>query len=188
MDPTPISRARAIVVMGVSGSGKSTVALGLAGHYGFGLLDADDFHSDAARAQMARGIPLADAQRVPWVRRLGEQLRLRAEAGHCSVLAFSGLRREHRDLLRGCGVPMRFVFLYAAPAVIAARLAARGGHFMPASLLESQFEALQPPTDEPGVIAIDVAATPQAVLAEAIAKLDRDLPFSLREMVPPSGG
>lgn len=187
MNPTQLFQPCAIVVTGVSGSGKSTVALALAGHYGFGFLDADDFHSEEARAQMAAGVPLDDAQRVPWVRRLGEQLRLRADAGRSSVLAFSGLRREHRERLRGCGVPMRFVFLHAAPAVIAARLAARGGHFMPASLLDSQFEALQPPADEPDVIAVDVATTPQDVVTGAIVRLDRDFPFSPWEKVPPDG-
>jgi gluconokinase len=172
MNSTQLPQPCAIVVMGVSGSGKSTVALALAEHYGFEFLDADDFHSDAAKAQMATGVPLGDAQRVPWVMRLGEQLRQHADAGQSSVLAFSGLRHEHRELLRACGVPMRFVFLHAAPAVIAARLAARGGHFMPTSLLDSQFQTLQPPADEPDVIAVDVATSPDAVLAEAIAKLD----------------
>ncbi|MFT4248288.1 MAG: gluconokinase [Pseudomonas sp.] len=177
-DPQGTAAVQAIVVMGVSGSGKSTVALSLADHYGFTFLDADDFHSDAAKAQMAAGMPLTDAQRVPWVRTLGAQLRRLADAGRSAVLAFSGLRREHRVLLRACGVPMRFVFLHAAPAVIAARLAARGGHFMPASLLDSQFEALQPPQNEPDVIALDVADSTQAVVAEAIARLD--LAFPLR--------
>lgn len=161
-----------IVVMGVSGCGKTTVAMTLARHYGFDFLDADDFHSDQARAQMARGIPLTDAQRVPWVRRLGEQLRQRATAGRSSVLAFSGLRRAHRAQLRDCGVPMRFVYLDASPTAIAARLAARSGHFMPASLLNSQFAALQRPNDEADVITVSAGVPPSAVVTEAIARLD----------------
>ena len=172
--------------MGVSGSGKSSVAQALADHYGFVFLDADDFHSEQARAQMAQGIALSDAQRLPWVKRLGEQLHLRADAGNASVLAFSGLRHEHRMLLRAFGVPMRFIFLHATPTVIAARLATRGGHFMPASLLNSQFEALQPPTDEPDVIAVNVDAPLPAVVAEAIARLDRDTPFALDCLHPVS--
>ncbi|WP_434031716.1 gluconokinase [[Pseudomonas] boreopolis] len=183
MNPTQLSPARAIVVMGVSGSGKSTVASALARHYGFDFLDADDFHSDEAKAQMAGGTPLSDEQRVPWVRRLGERLRQLADAGRSSVLAFSGLRREHRDLLRGCGVPMRFVFLHGSAGVIASRLSARGGHFMPSSLLGSQFDALQPPADEPDVIAVDVARPPQEVVAEAIAKLDQ-APPGARKALP----
>lgn len=173
---SPASPARAIVVMGVSGSGKSTVAQGLARHYGFSLLDADDFHSNESRAQMASGIPLTDAQREPWVDALGAALRDFAERGQSVVLAFSGLRREHRQRLRASGVPMRFVFLHAAPAVIAARLGARAGHFMPAQLLDSQFQALQPPADEPDVIAVDVDAPLEEVLAHAIAGLEQPRP------------
>jgi len=164
--------ARAIVVMGVSGSGKSTVAQGLARYYGYSLLDADDFHSNESKAQMASGIPLTDAQREPWVDALGAALRDFTERGQSVVLAFSGLRREHRQRLRGSGVPMRFVFLHAAPAVIAARLGARAGHFMPPHLLDSQFQALQPPTDEADVVAVDVDATLEDVLARAIAGLE----------------
>jgi gluconokinase len=163
----------ALVVMGVAGSGKSTLAQALATHYHGVFLDADDFHSAAAKAQMAAGSPLTDAQRVPWVRALAAALQRHAAAGERVVLAFSGLRREHRALLRACGVPLRFVFLHAPAAVIAARLAARGGHFMPATLLDSQFSALQPPGDEADVVAVDVSAAPASVLAEAIAKLER---------------
>src|SRR5688572_19699934 len=139
----------AIVVMGVSGSGKTTVALGLAGHYGHDFLDADDFHSDEARAQMNAGIALTDAQRDPWVASLANELARQARRGKSTVLAFSGLRAAHRQRLRESGVPMRFVFLHAAPAAIAARLAARTDHFMSAALLASQFEALEIPAVEP---------------------------------------
>lgn len=171
--PLPTPAAHATVVMGVSGSGKTTIAQALAAHYGHVFLDADDFHSAQARAQMAAGTPLSDAQRVPWVQALGRELRALADAGRSSVLAFSGLRREHRALLRACGVPMRFVFLYAPAAVIAARLGARAGHFMPPALLDSQFAALQPPADEPDVLAVDVSAAPASVLAEAISRLEQ---------------
>ena len=169
--PSP-SDAIAIVVMGVSGSGKSTVAQALARHYGFALLDADDFHSAAAKAQMASGVPLTDAQREPWVDALGEALRQFTARGESVVLAFSGLRSAHRQRLRAAGVPMRFVFLHADAAVIARRLGLRAGHFMPPALLASQFEALQPPADEPDVVAVDVGAPLDAVVARATAGLD----------------
>lgn len=169
---TCLSIPHAVVVMGVSGSGKTTIAKALAAHYGLVFLDADDFHSSEARAQMAAGTPLSDAQRLPWVQVLGRQLRMLADAGRSSVLAFSGLRREHRTLLRGCGVPMRFVFLHAPAAVIADRLGARAGHFMPPTLLDSQLQALQPPGDEPDVIAVDVTPPVAQVVADAIARLD----------------
>ena len=168
----PLSSAPlAIVVMGVSGSGKSTVARALADHYGFALLDADDFHSAAAKAQMASGVPLTDAQREPWVDALGEALRQYTGRGESVVLAFSGLRSAHRQRLRASGVPMRFVFLHADAAVIAARLGLRAGHFMPPALLASQYEALQPPADEPDVVAVDVDAPLAQVVAAAVAGL-----------------
>lgn len=130
---TPASASPlAIVVMGVSGSGKTTIAQALAAHYRFRFLDADDYHSVAARAQMAAGQPLTDAMRLPWVELLSATLRDCVQAGESVVLAFSGLRSAHRQLLRNSGVPMRFVFLHAAPHVIAARLSTRAGHFMPA--------------------------------------------------------
>ena len=162
----------AIVVTGVSGSGKTTVALGLAGHYGCAFLDADEFHSDQARAQMRAGIALTDAQRAPWVALLANELQRLAGQGKSAVLAFSGLRAAHRQRLRESGVPMRFVFLHAAPAAIAARLAARTDHFMSATLLASQFEALQIPAFEPDVVAVQTDGSPAQVLERVIAALE----------------
>lgn len=168
----PFSSPLAIVVMGVSGSGKSTVAQALARHYGFLLLDADDFHSVEAKAQMASGVPLTDAQREPWVDALGAALRKCVERGESVVLAFSGLRQAHRQRLRNSGVPMRFVYLHGAPEVIAARLGGRAGHFMPATLLDSQFTALQPPAGEPDVVTVDIDATLDEVVAKAVSQLE----------------
>ncbi|HEY0334866.1 MAG TPA: gluconokinase [Stenotrophomonas sp.] len=162
----------ALVVMGVSGSGKSTVAAELALHYGALYLDADDYHDDQARTQMASGVPLTDLQRAPWVARLSATLADQAKANRNTVLAFSGLRHEHRQRLRQSGVPMRFVFLHASPEVIAARLGARVGHFMPAALLDSQFAALQSPDDEPDVVAIDIDGPPAEVLARTLHALE----------------
>ena len=162
---------RAIVVMGVAGSGKSTVARALASHYGHVFLDADDFHSAEAKARMAAGAPLTDAQREPWVDALASELRRVVDEGHSCVLAFSGLRAAHRQRLRGSGVPLRFVFLHASPPVIAARLASRTGHFMPPLLLESQLEALQSPVGEPDVIAVDVGDSQTQVLQRVIEAL-----------------
>ncbi|MEA9589467.1 gluconokinase [Xanthomonas sp. WHRI 10064A] len=169
---TPASASpMAIVVMGVSGSGKTTIAQALAAHYRFRFLDADDYHSVAARAQMAAGQPLTDAMRLPWVELLAATLRDCVNAGESVVLAFSGLRGTHRQLLRGSGVQMRFVFLHAAPHVIAARLSARAGHFMPPSLLDSQLQTLELPLDEADVVSVDVDATVPEVVRDAIAQL-----------------
>lgn len=163
---------QAIVVIGVSGSGKTTLARTLAAHYGYLFVEADDFHSPEARALMGAGVPLDDALREPWVEALAHELRRLAQQGQSSVLAFSGLRAAHRQRLRDSGVPIRFVFLHAAPDVIAARLAERRDHFMPATLLATQFEALQPPYAEPDVLAVDVSGSPAQVLARAISALE----------------
>lgn len=168
MSATPI----ALIVIGVAGSGKTTVARGLAQHYGYEFLDADDFHSVEAKAQMASGIPLTDAQREPWVAALVQALQANEQVGRSSVLAFSGLRAAHRQTLRESGVPLRFVFLHVDPSQVAARLQQRSGHFMPAGLLDSQFTALQNPASEPDVLSIDVVGTPAEVLARVIAALE----------------
>lgn len=147
---------RAIVVMGVAGSGKTAVAQALAARLGHGFLDADDFHSAAAKARMAAGVPVDDIERDPWVEALACALRQRAEADGTTVLAFSGLRARHRQRLRDTGLPMRFVFLHAPPHVIAGRLALRRNHFMSPALLSSQLEALEVPDGEPDVVAVPV--------------------------------
>jgi gluconokinase len=166
---------RAIVVMGVAGSGKTTVARALARHYGYAFLDADDFHTGDARARMAGGVPLTDALREPWVDALADALRMEARQGRSCVLAFSGLRAAHRQRLRDTGVPMHFVFLDAPPHVIAARLAEREDHFMPPALLASQLEALEFPTGEADVLAVNVERPLPEVLDRIIAALDPDV-------------
>lgn len=162
----------AIVVIGVAGSGKTTVARALAQHYGYTFLDADDFHTANAKAQMEAGVPLTDEQREPWVGDLERELRRRAQQGRSTVLAFSGLRAAHRQRLRDSGAPTRFVFLHAAPPVIAARLAGRSDHFMPLHLLASQLSALQLPTAEPDVVMVEVDGPREEVLEQVIAALE----------------
>ena len=165
---------RAIVVMGVSGSGKTTVARALAAHCGFECLDADDFHSVAAMGRMAAGVPLTDAEREPWVDALARELRSQARQGRSVVLAFSGLRAAHRQRLRAGGVPLRFVFLDAPPHVIAERLAGRRGHFMSPKLLASQLAALEPPGREADVLTVDAARPLPEVLERVVAALDAE--------------
>jgi len=164
---------QAVVVMGVSGSGKSLLARALAEHYGARYLDADDFHSAQARARMASGQPLTDEMRVPWVAALAAALRDHADRGETVVLAFSGLRAAHRALLRTrSGLGLLFLFLHGAPELIAQRLGARAGHFMPPSLLESQFETLETPNAEPDVLPIDIAPPPPQMIAAAVAAIE----------------
>ena len=165
-------RTRVVVVMGVSGSGKTTLARALADAWPATFLDADDLHSEAAKTRMASGHPLTDRMRAPWVRRIAADLQRRVAAGERVVLAFSGLRRRHRDRLRATGLPLRFLFLQGDPALVAARMQARQGHYMPPSLLDSQFATLEAPADEPDVARIAMDDTPAVQLRHALAMLD----------------
>nr|WP_298127675.1 gluconokinase, GntK/IdnK-type [uncultured Pseudoxanthomonas sp.] len=164
-------RVRIAVVMGVSGSGKTTLARALADAWPATFLDADDFHSAAAKARMASGQPLSDRMRAPWVRRIALDLQQRVAAGERVVLAFSGLRRRHRDRLRATGLPLRFLFLQGNQDLIATRLQVRHDHYMPASLLDSQFAALEAPREEADVARIEVADPPAVQLRDALAAL-----------------
>ncbi|MFO1414370.1 MAG: gluconokinase [Burkholderiales bacterium] len=141
-----------LVVMGVSGCGKSTVGQALAEAVGWPFLDADDFHPPANIAKMAAGQPLVDDDRWPWLDRIADELRtILARGGH-AVLACSALREVYRERLRRAG-DVRFVFLQGDRDTIAARLAARTHVYMPPSLLPSQFATLEPPTD---ALAVDI--------------------------------
>jgi gluconokinase len=141
--------------MGVSGAGKTTVGVRLAKALGAEFIDGDDLHTDAARAKMKSGHPLTDEDRWPWLDRIGAKL----AQGERTVVACSALRRAYRDRLRAAAGPkLRFVYLEATPEEMRARVAGRVGHYMPASLVDSQFAALEPPRDEPDVITISAHA------------------------------
>jgi len=158
------------VFMGISGSGKTTVARGVAERLGLPFADADDFHPAANIAKMSNGIPLTDADRLPWLRTLAAWLGERERHGESSVLACSALRRSYRDILRGGAPGVFFVHLHGSADLIAERLRSRRGHFMPAGLLDSQLSALEPlEPDEAGTM-LDVADSPE-VLVEKAAQL-----------------
>ncbi|WP_232207566.1 gluconokinase, GntK/IdnK-type [Pseudoxanthomonas sp. J35] len=161
------------IVMGVSGSGKTTLAQAIAAEWPATFLDADDFHSARAKARMASGLPLTDRMRAPWVARIAADLGRRVATGERVALAFSGLRRRHRDRLRATGLPLRFLFLQGDASLIATRMSARRGHYMPVSLLDSQFATLEPPLDEADVVAIPVELATDEQLRRALAALDR---------------
>ncbi|OJZ74604.1 gluconate kinase [Mycobacterium paraffinicum] len=142
-----------VVVMGVSGSGKSTVGVALAQRLGVPFVDADALHPPANIAKMAAGEPLDDDDRRPWLDKVGEWLAGHRDGG---VVSCSALKRKYRDQLRTHCPEVEFLHLAGSPALIGARLAARTGHFMPPALLRSQFDALQPlGADEAGAI-VDV--------------------------------
>ena len=143
-----------LVLMGVCGCGKTTVGRALADALGWPFHDADDFHPPANVAKMAAGTPLDDDDRWPWLDRMATAMREVNDRGGHAVLACSALKQAYRDRLARAG-DVRFVFLRGDRATIAARLAARRHEFMPASLLESQFAALEEPAD---ALAVDIRA------------------------------
>ncbi|WP_270934668.1 gluconokinase [Falsiroseomonas oryzae] len=158
-----------IVLMGVTGAGKSTVGTLIAERLGLPFRDADEFHPPANIAKMSSGQPLTDDDRWPWLDAIGAHLA--AHRGRGCVVTCSALKHAYRDRLRAAVPDLRFVHLHGDMALVAARQAARQGHFMPASLVASQFATLEAPSSEEGVIALDVAATPQALAEAAIAAL-----------------
>ena len=139
-----------VVVMGVTGSGKSTVGVALAERMGVPFADADDFHSPANVAKMRSGVPLTDEDRRPWLLTIGTWLAEHAAGG--AVVPCSALKRAYRDTLREAAPTVSFLHLHGDRATVAARVGAREGHFMPESLVDSQFAALEPlGADERGV-------------------------------------
>lgn len=150
--------ATVAVVMGVSGSGKTTVGAAVAQRLGWDFADGDDLHPVANVAKMAAGRPLDDANRAPWLARVAAWVRAHVEAGEPGVITCSALKRSYRDQLRGDGV--RFVFLAGSRALLAARLARRPGHFVPASLLDSQLAALEEPGPDEHCLRIDIGDPP----------------------------
>ncbi|GAA4555934.1 gluconokinase [Pseudonocardia xishanensis] len=152
-----------LIVMGVSGSGKSTVAEELVRRTGWAFAEGDDLHPEANRRKMAAGHPLTDDDRWPWLRRVADWIGEQEAAGRSAVVTCSALRRAFRDVLREGHPSVRFVHLAVDPADLRDRLAHRKGHYMPASLLQSQLDTLEPlGADEPGVT-VDGAGDPGAI-------------------------
>lgn len=141
-----------ILVMGVSGCGKSTVASHLASALRCRLIEGDDFHLPQSKLKMRRGIPLDDKDRWPWLDRLGILL---AAPGESAVLTCSALRRTYRDRLRAAVPGLQVVFIEISPEEARERVASRTDHLFPASLVTSQFAALEPPIGEPGVLRVE---------------------------------
>src|SRR3984957_6915204 len=163
----------ALVVMGVSGSGKTTVAERLAKQLGWPFMEGDRLHPPANVEKMRQGIPLTDADRWPWLDRIGEELKSWAGEDKSGVLTCSALKRAYRDRIRAARPDVRFVYMKGSEALIAARVAARHHEYMPASLLRSQLETREEPApDEPGVVTVDVGGSADEEVAAVIAALD----------------
>lgn len=157
----------ALVVMGVSGCGKSSVGAAIVGRSGGRLIEGDSFHPEANIAKMSAGTPLDDQDRAGWLLRLGEEMRACIESGQRPVLTCSALKLKYRETLRNAVPGLGFVFLELTREEAANRVAHRPGHFMPASLIDSQFATLEPPTGEALTLPLN-ATVPIVELAQQV--------------------
>ena len=157
-----------VLVMGVSGAGKSTIGTLLAARLGVPFADADDFHPPANVAKMSAGQPLTDADRWPWLDAIGAWMDGQAAGG---IVTCSALKRSYRDRLRAGRPRVRLLHLAGDASLIGARQAARPDHFMPPSLMASQFATLEAPGPEEGAIILSVTPPPEAIVAAALAAL-----------------
>ena len=169
-------RPLVLVLMGVSGSGKTTVAEILAARLGWPYEEGDTLHPKANVEKMAAGHPLDDADRAPWLERLADWIESRLDAGENGVITSSALKRAYREVLNRRGSGVEFVYLSGTKALIAERLAARKGHFMPPRLLDSQFEALQEPEPDEPALRVDITPPPGVIAQNIIDKLGLDGP------------
>jgi carbohydrate kinase (thermoresistant glucokinase family) len=160
------------IVMGVSGSGKTTVAAGIAQQEGWVLLEGDKFHPPANVARMKAGIPLTDEDRWPWLHAIAARADELRAAGQSAAVACSALKRAYRDVLAGGRPDVVLVYLRGSKALIGQRIAARHGHFMPPALLDSQFATLEEPGPDENPIIVDVGGTPDAEIQDAIRQLN----------------
>jgi gluconokinase len=160
-----------VVVMGVSGSGKTTVSALLAAALGWQFQEGDDLHPAANIEKMRSGIPLTDADRLPWLGKIAEEIDRWRERGESGVVTCSALKRQYRNIIIGSRPEVQLVYLKGSHELIQSRLAARNEHFMPAALLESQFAALEEPTSEEHPIVIDVGCKPTDIAAEIVRQL-----------------
>ncbi|WP_026282877.1 gluconokinase [Rhizobium sp. 2MFCol3.1] len=159
---------RGVVVMGVSGCGKSSVGAAVAERYDGQLIEGDAFHPAANIAKMSAGIPLNDEDRQEWLCRLGEEVASVLDAGNRPVLTCSALKVAYRDLLRQSEPRLGFIFLDLSRELAGERVSKRPGHFMPASLIESQFSTLQPPYSEPLTLSVDASLPLETIADRAV--------------------
>jgi gluconokinase len=172
MDQHPANnRPMIVVVMGVSGSGKTTIAVLLAEMLGWPFQEGDKLHPPENVEKMSAGIPLTDADRLPWLRKIAETIddwRARRESG---VITCSALKRSYRDIIIGARPGVRLVYLKGSPDLIRQRMAARRGHFMPSTLLDSQFTILEEPSPDENAIVVDIGGSPEQIAREIACRL-----------------
>jgi gluconokinase len=166
-DETPC----ALIVMGVSGSGKTTVGEGLAKRLGWPYEDADKFHPASNVAKMSAGHPLTDEDRWPWLKAIAAEIDRVCDADERVVIGCSALKRAYRDILVHGRTDIRLVYLDGTQALIADRLGRRKGHFMPPGLLTSQFSTLEPPTPDEHVLRVSIDAPVEAIVDDVLRQL-----------------
>lgn len=162
----------AVIVMGVSGCGKSSVGALLAERLGLPFIEGDVLHPKANVDKMATGTPLTDDDRWPWLDIIGAEMAAALGRGEGIVVSCSALKKVYRDRLRAAtGGRLRFVYLHGSRALLSERMGARTGHFMPLSLLDSQLATLEVPTGEPGVVTVDIDQSVEGIVADAMRGL-----------------
>lgn len=167
-----VNRPHAIIVMGVSGCGKSSVGEKLAEALHLQFMEGDALHPAANVEKMSKGIPLTDDDRMPWLDRIGEEMKASLEKSEGIIVSCSALKRLYRDRLRAAaGGNLLFVYLEGSRALLMKRMGERKGHFMPASLLDSQLATLEVPTSEPGAVTVDIDGTVDGIAATALEGL-----------------
>jgi gluconokinase/6-phosphogluconolactonase len=159
------------VIMGVSGSGKTTVAKLLVAKLGWQFQEGDDLHPPENVEKMKSGTPLTDVDRIPWLRRIAQKIEEWRARGISGVLTCSALKRSYRDIIIGDRPEVRLVYLKGSPDLIRQRLARRHGHFMPPTLLDSQFATLEEPSPDENPIVVDIGRPPEEIAAEIADRL-----------------
>jgi gluconokinase len=161
----------ALVVMGVSGSGKTTIAHKLAERLGWRCEDGDRFHPASNIAKMSAGHPLTDDDRWPWLQAIADEIDRLCKAGERAVIACSALKHTYRDILVHGRNDVRIIYLKGTEKLIAGRLAKRKGHFMPAGLLASQFKTLEPPEPGERPVTVSIDASVDAIVDDIVGQL-----------------
>ncbi|MGO7181710.1 gluconokinase [Rhizobium brockwellii] len=172
MPDEQMNKPHAIIVMGVSGCGKSSVGEKLTEALHLAFVEGDALHPAANVEKMSKGVPLTDEDRMPWLDRIGEDIKASLEKSKGIIVSCSALKRLYRDRLRAAaGGNLFFVYLEGSRALLMKRMGERKGHFMPVSLLDSQLATLEVPTGEPGVVTVDIDDTVDGIAATALKGL-----------------
>lgn len=185
--PNAVAKPVIVVVMGVSGSGKTTVTVLLAAALGCQFQEGDDLHPAANVEKMSRGEPLTDADRLPWLNKIAAEIDGWRASGESGVLTCSALKRSYRDIIIGNRPDVTLVYLKGSYGLIHRRMAARHEHFMPVALLDSQFAALQEPSPDERPIVVDVIGRPAEIVGQIVRQLEqRQAEVRTRGASPPN--